>query len=95
LPRRSASTIDEIFWPKSGFKGAAKKIFGPVVTSPTGIYRDDIEPRDLLRALTSVAHVRPGENWKRSAVRMIDILLKSMEARYDCLNQCAEFLQSV
>ena len=46
----------------------------------TGIFRDDIEPHDLLRALAGVAHVRPSENWKRSAVRMIDILLKGMQA---------------
>ena len=46
----------------------------------TGVFRDDIEPHDLLRALAGVAHVRPSENWKRSAVRMIDILLKGMQA---------------
>jgi len=44
----------------------------------TGVFRDDIEPHDLLRALAGVAHVRPSENWKRSAVRMVDILLKGM-----------------
>jgi AcrR family transcriptional regulator len=44
----------------------------------TGVFRDDIEPHDLLRALAGVAHVRPSKNWKRSAVRMVDILLKGM-----------------
>jgi AcrR family transcriptional regulator len=44
----------------------------------TGAFRDDIDPHDLLRALAGVAHVRPSENWKRSAVRMVDILLKGM-----------------
>jgi AcrR family transcriptional regulator len=44
----------------------------------TGVFRDDMEPHDLLRALAGVAHVRPGENWKQSAIRMIDILLKGM-----------------
>ena len=46
----------------------------------TGVFRDDFDPHDLLRALAGVAHVRPSENWKRSAVRMIDILLKGMQA---------------
>jgi AcrR family transcriptional regulator len=44
----------------------------------TGVFQDDIEPHDLLRALAGVAHVRPGENWKQSAIRMVDILLKGM-----------------
>jgi AcrR family transcriptional regulator len=45
----------------------------------TGVFRDDIEPHDLLRALAGVAHVRPSGNWKRSAVRMVDLLLKGMQ----------------
>ena len=55
-------------------------IGGPEPLCTTGALRDDIEPHDLLRALAGVAHVRPSENWKRSAVRMIDILLKGMQA---------------
>ena len=46
----------------------------------TGIFRDDIEPYDLIRALAGVAHVRPSENWKRSVVRMVDLLLKGMQS---------------
>jgi hypothetical protein len=46
----------------------------------TGVLRDDIEPHDLLRALAGVAHVRPSEKWKRSAVRMIDLLMKGMQS---------------
>lgn len=46
----------------------------------TGVFRDDFEPHDLLRALSGVAHVRPSENWKRSAVQMVDILLKGMQS---------------
>jgi AcrR family transcriptional regulator len=45
-----------------------------------GIFRDDIEPHDLLRALAGVAHVRPSENWKRSVVRMVDLLLNGMQS---------------
>jgi AcrR family transcriptional regulator len=45
-----------------------------------GVFRDDIEPHDLLRALAGVAHVRPSKSWKRSAARMVDLLLKGMQA---------------
>jgi AcrR family transcriptional regulator len=45
----------------------------------TGVFRDDFEPHDLLRALAGVAHVRPNKNWKQSAIRMVDILLKGMQ----------------
>ncbi len=44
----------------------------------TGAFRDDIEPHDLLRALAGVAHVRPSKDWKPSALRMADLLLKGM-----------------
>jgi AcrR family transcriptional regulator len=46
----------------------------------SGVFRDDIEPHDLLRALAGVAHVRPGENWKQSAVRMVDLLISGMQS---------------
>ena len=47
----------------------------------TGAFRDNIEPHDLLRALAGVAHVRPSKNWKRSAVRMVDLLLNGLQAK--------------
>ena len=46
-----------------------------------GAIRDDIEPHDLLRALAGVAHVRPSKKWKRSAVRMVDLLLNGLQAK--------------
>lgn len=46
-----------------------------------GLFRDDIEPHDLLRALSGVAHVRPGENWKRQALRMVDLLLGGLQLK--------------
>ena len=46
-----------------------------------GAFRDDIEPHDLLRALAGVAHVRPSKSWKRSAGRMVDLLLNGMQAK--------------
>ena len=47
----------------------------------TGVFWDDIEPHDLLRALSGVAHVRPSENWKRQAVRMVDLLLGGLQLK--------------
>jgi AcrR family transcriptional regulator len=47
----------------------------------TGAFRNDIEPHDLLRALAGVAHVRPSKNWKRSAARMVDLILKGMQSK--------------
>jgi hypothetical protein len=46
-----------------------------------GVFRDDIEPHDLLRALAGMAHVRPSKSWKRSAARMVDLLLNGMQAK--------------
>jgi hypothetical protein len=46
----------------------------------TGVFRDDFEPHDLLRALSGVAHVRPSANWEQSAIQIVDILLKGMQA---------------
>jgi len=46
-----------------------------------GAFRDDIEPHDLLRALAGVAHVRPSKSWKRSAARMVDLLVDGMQAK--------------
>ena len=43
------------------------------------VFRNGIEPHDLLRALAGVAHVRPSKNWKRSAGRMVDVLLNGMQ----------------
>ena len=45
------------------------------------VFRADIEPHDLLRALAGVAHVRPSKTWKRSAGRMVDLLLKGMQSK--------------
>jgi len=44
-----------------------------------GVFPDDIEPHDLLRALSGVAHVRPSKNWKRQTVRMVDPLLGGLQ----------------
>jgi AcrR family transcriptional regulator len=46
-----------------------------------GVFQSDVEPLDLLRALSGVATIRVNENWKRSAVRMVDLLLAGMSAK--------------
>lgn len=38
----------------------------------------DVEPLDILYAISGVANVRHGEKWKRSAIGMIDLLLKGL-----------------
>ncbi|WP_414442316.1 hypothetical protein [Burkholderia sp. 22PA0106] len=46
----------------------------------TGQCHRDIEPLDLLRALSGVATIRVRENWKSSAVRIVELLLAGMVA---------------
>ncbi len=46
-----------------------------------GAWTGNIEPMDLLRALSGVATIRASENWKRSAGQMIDLLLIGMTAQ--------------
>jgi AcrR family transcriptional regulator len=46
-----------------------------------GVFQSDVEPLDLLRALSGVATIRVSESWKHSAVRMVDLLLAGMSAK--------------
>jgi len=46
-----------------------------------GACKRDVEPLDLLRALSGVATIRATEDWKRSAVRMVDLLLEGMSPK--------------
>nr|WP_254214000.1 TetR/AcrR family transcriptional regulator [Burkholderia multivorans] len=46
-----------------------------------GTCKGDVEPLDLLRALSGVATIRATEDWKRSAIRMVDLLLAGMAAK--------------
>lgn len=46
-----------------------------------GTCKPDVEPLDLLRALSGVATIRATEGWKRSAVRMVELLLTGMSAK--------------
>lgn len=46
-----------------------------------GVFREDIEPHDLLRALSGVAHVRASINWKQQALRMVDLLLSGLQQK--------------
>ncbi|MDE1147997.1 MAG: helix-turn-helix domain containing protein [Azospirillaceae bacterium] len=44
----------------------------------TGAIRLDIEPLDLVRAIAGLAKLNPAADWKRSAIRMVDILLNGL-----------------
>lgn len=44
----------------------------------TGQIRMDMEPLDLLRAIAGIANMSPAQNWKRSAVVMVDVLLEGI-----------------
>ncbi|MGA5318766.1 TetR/AcrR family transcriptional regulator [Streptomyces pseudogriseolus] len=46
-----------------------------------GGIRPDVEPLDLLRALGGVANVSPDPDWKRSATRMVDVLINGLRDR--------------
>lgn len=46
-----------------------------------GDMESDVEALDLLRALSGVATIRVGENWKSSAAPMVDLLLAGMSAK--------------
>lgn len=46
-----------------------------------GVFREDIEPLDLLRALSGVAHVRAAVNWKQQALRMVDLLIGGLQQK--------------
>ncbi|WP_044560464.1 TetR/AcrR family transcriptional regulator [Azospirillum sp. B4] len=47
----------------------------------TGGYRIDVEPIDLLRAISGVANHTANAEWKQSAIRMVDLLLKGLQAK--------------
>ncbi len=46
----------------------------------SGDIRRDLDPFDLLRALIGVAHVDSDPDWKRSARRLVDILIAGAQA---------------
>lgn len=43
--------------------------------SATGDIRWDISPVDLLRAIGGIANLNPDDEWRASAIRMVDLLL--------------------
>lgn len=55
-----------------------------LVTSAKGQggLRVDIESLDLLRAIGGVANINPNEHWKRSAIRMVDLLITGLQGDY-------------
>ena len=47
----------------------------------TGEIRMDIQPLDLLRAIGGVANLNAGQHWRRSAERMVDVLLDGLRRK--------------
>jgi AcrR family transcriptional regulator len=58
---------------RNQIQGAMDALVGRAVKS--GDLRKDLEPFDLLRALIGVSHVAPGPDWRKSARRLVDILI--------------------
>jgi AcrR family transcriptional regulator len=44
----------------------------------SGALATDLQPLDLLRAIGGIANVSPDENWKRSALRLVDVLVAGL-----------------
>jgi len=55
----------------------AKQVFGGLVerAAATGEISLDIDPLDLLRALAGVANISSNKDWRKSAKRLVDILI--------------------
>ena len=59
---------------RSQIQGAIDSLVQRAVRS--GDIRKDLEPFDLLRALIGVSHVASGPDWRQSAKRLVDILIR-------------------
>jgi AcrR family transcriptional regulator len=72
--------------PEDLYSKTPERLASPITALVTyavneGAVQNDIEPLDLLRALSGVATIRVRENWKRSACRMVDLLLTGMATK--------------
>jgi AcrR family transcriptional regulator len=58
---------------------AAKQLIAPALNAllgdPKKVFRKDLDPIDLLRALIGVANVATSPDWQQSARRLVDILI--------------------
>ena len=64
---------------RSQIQGAIGALVKRAIKS--GDIRRDLDPFDLLRALIGVAHVDSDPDWKRSARRLVDILIAGAQAQ--------------
>jgi AcrR family transcriptional regulator len=46
----------------------------------SGDIRLDVDPIDLLRAISGVANVGPAPNWQAAAIRLVDVLVLGLQA---------------
>lgn len=70
--------------PDALYSGTPARLATPVTALvdravETGAFRVDVDPIDLLRAIAGVANHTSNANWKQSAVRMVDLLLKGLQ----------------
>jgi len=66
--------------PSKLFEGSRNQIQGAIDALveraiDAGDIRKDLEPFDLLRALIGLSHIASGPDWKKSARRLVDILI--------------------
>jgi len=72
--------------PNALYSGTPGRLSSPITmlvgrAFPRGGERIDVEPIDLLRAISGVANHTANTQWKQSAIRMVDLLLKGLEEK--------------
>lgn len=81
--RGMADVLDTLIGgPTALYSGSSDRLAHTIETLVINAIEPDalgVEPLDLLKAITGVANLTPGENWRQSAVQMIDVLLKGMQ----------------
>jgi AcrR family transcriptional regulator len=70
--------------PNTLYSGTPGRLALPIKTlvdraTETGGNRIEVEPIDLLRAIAGVANHTANTEWKQSAIRMVDLLLKGLQ----------------
>jgi AcrR family transcriptional regulator len=58
-----------------------KQAMGMLVDRAAGEIELGLDPLDLLRALSGVANISSGPNWKQGAKRLVDILISGMHTQ--------------
>jgi AcrR family transcriptional regulator len=69
--------------PDAPYRGTPGRLALPIAALVEGAVRGgalrvDVEPLDLLRAIAGVADVRHNRDWRNSAIRMVELLLRGL-----------------